>query len=1801
MAQKEGNHYIEEQIINLDIVGNVDDKEIKIIQENFIYYYKEFIATALQKAFDDLVPPDIHLQIDSLDLDLGTLKFEKSGDLAKQIQRKIKDIVERVVRAKIINLRQQAPKSQATGRKQPLSQMGIFEHFLTKGYYPNWAGKETGSVVELLDQLLKKNKKGVVQRIVRLKKNKKVLERLYQQFTVEQLEQIFEALYGSAAQLAYKQIKILKKRFGTASQKAIISAAIDYVLEESSNTKIAEYKEREFARRVLEGVQKRRGTKKTDSKVRAGYEGQYSDLQIIEYFLEYGAIPAWADVGSKTSLQELMNTLLQTKVASLQRLLERHIQTPNFIQRLIFQFSDQQIFQLLAPTPTENITFIKDTLEALSFVSTSRQAIQQRLSATAVRNLVFSEVLEYFFLQKKTKFIKKTVLNNILQRLVVPSKTEHATLVRELYKSVRRRSNRASNLQKDIEATQIDVSKLSKEQLAILNIDVEKLSEEQLKALSIDLSQLSEEQLKALNIDTTKLSKEQLKALSFDLSQLSEEQLKALNIDTTRKPKSTSPSFSSNIRQVLEQLDSKLQQKIQEERQEVRETRRQYKKVQQQFEKLLEKQREGTLSVAQSVQLRQLAQQVEQLEQTLMDLEDEDQPLYIEQVVQQRQQLQNQLRQAQDSEQEKLTRRLANTNKELKKLRANLEKDVQKALQEQEKLREKSGSIAQQQLQRIANRLNKYYRAVKTVLSQLTTDQTETTVFLTNINRALREKISADEKKQLRQERSRLQKQLVELNESIEALQAQEKTIEEALKNSKTLLKQNEGDEEDETISATGTSKLDALIFMLQYGATPWWAEDLPRQSIEELFLEFADKAPQKLLKAFQHIGQYPVVWQRVLNQLSVSAIRTVISKVYPTSSKVIFEQANMLKTIHFAQGFERLKSVDAKLFEWGVIVEYLFTNRQGFNPQDFVKEVILQTARVHLLSPTQLLQMTTNIAKNQKEELGDFIHWNANVSEDRSVAVLERELAAFQRDQKAKEEGTFLDNEQKLELLVEFLSAGRFTERAKALKLTTQKQFEDILIEQIQENKQQTKQVLFNIIRLSHARSFIINNMDESFFWEIVFLLKPKATLTAKRHFKDLKPLVSDKNLVLAKDVLFNVFINNPTAEFKIIDFVRSFVIATQQATGRELLGILTDWKRQLKSRGNSLNSSMLLSILLLEVDALKVEQKQAQDMDLKASLNEQVNFSTKEYTDYSVALVAVLAQETAELQSMEEKNYRYKELKELIEKNQAELSSIEAKLNEGKLDSLEKLELQRKLVQYQARLNWLELHRPPLLRRIEHTIQQLKQSIEVLQEEVNAIERSGTTLEAITPEEEFELSLIERQAQFLEFLEKQNPVAIDLLEPLLEALKEDDQQHALFFRDIQRLAASLREERFRQAITEIMERMLPSITPLEELQRNPELDERQAAILQNFNQQAPVMLWQAWDELETYFKENPEAFTPARMQLQEEIRKAIRRREEQNFRSYVSNLRLMQQNLMRQLDQANSLEALDEVQQQIEVIWEQQRRQVEELLSVARDDKARNDYKRLKRNIEHVFVRIQNTRIRRANAIRSNQENDPKALLTSQIAEVEILEEELNQIVIEIEDKEDPKPKPQQPPKRKRAKEAPKPKPIEEPLQVYNAGMVLLAPYISRLFSMLGYYKKREWVDINAQYKAIHILQYLVTGKTEAPENELILNKVMCGFPVAEPVPFGIEFEPQELQFAESLLVGVIKNWPKMNKLVPNSLRGSFLIREGTLKESEAKWELKVQKRPFDILLKTIPWGYNFLRFPWNDYFITVEWKLL
>jgi hypothetical protein len=170
---------------------------------------------------------------------------------------------------------------------------------------------------------------------------------------------------------------------------------------------------------------------------------------------------------------------------------------------------------------------------------------------------------------------------------------------------------------------------------------------------------------------------------------------------------------------------------------------------------------------------------------------------------------------------------------------------------------------------------------------------------------------------------------------------------------------------------------------------------------------------------------------------------------------------------------------------------------------------------------------------------------------------------------------------------------------------------------------------------------------------------------------------------------------------------------------------------------------------------------------------------------------------------------------------------------------------------------------------------------------------------------------------------------------------------------------------------------------------------------------------------------------------------------------------------------------------------------------------------------------------------------------------------------------------------------------KPVVEPLYIRNAGMVILWPYYNRLFTMLKYIEKNAFVSEQAQFKAAHILQYVVAKRTETPENEMVLNKILCGIPLEMPIPLSMEFSEDELNIAESLLQGAINNWARMKTMAPDALRGTFLNREGSILEEADRWKLKVEKGTFDMLLKTITWGFSLIKFPWMGKPLYVEWN--
>lgn len=166
-----------------------------------------------------------------------------------------------------------------------------------------------------------------------------------------------------------------------------------------------------------------------------------------------------------------------------------------------------------------------------------------------------------------------------------------------------------------------------------------------------------------------------------------------------------------------------------------------------------------------------------------------------------------------------------------------------------------------------------------------------------------------------------------------------------------------------------------------------------------------------------------------------------------------------------------------------------------------------------------------------------------------------------------------------------------------------------------------------------------------------------------------------------------------------------------------------------------------------------------------------------------------------------------------------------------------------------------------------------------------------------------------------------------------------------------------------------------------------------------------------------------------------------------------------------------------------------------------------------------------------------------------------------------------------------------------IKEGNYIDNAGMILLHPFLPRLFEGLGI---AEDSRILQPEKALALLHYLATGSTKTPEYELVLPKTLCNIPLSIPIPSEIEITSAETDEATALLDAVIKHWEALRNTSQDGLRGTFLLRPGKLSlKNDGDWLLQVEPRTFDILLDQLPWGITMVKLPWMEKMIWVEWR--
>jgi hypothetical protein len=163
---------------------------------------------------------------------------------------------------------------------------------------------------------------------------------------------------------------------------------------------------------------------------------------------------------------------------------------------------------------------------------------------------------------------------------------------------------------------------------------------------------------------------------------------------------------------------------------------------------------------------------------------------------------------------------------------------------------------------------------------------------------------------------------------------------------------------------------------------------------------------------------------------------------------------------------------------------------------------------------------------------------------------------------------------------------------------------------------------------------------------------------------------------------------------------------------------------------------------------------------------------------------------------------------------------------------------------------------------------------------------------------------------------------------------------------------------------------------------------------------------------------------------------------------------------------------------------------------------------------------------------------------------------------------------------------------------IYITNAGLILLHPFLPALFGNLKLVEENAWKDTASKQKAALAMEFLVTGKDETEEFDLVLNKILCGIENDEIVPTAIKLNEETKTECENLLKSVITHWDVLKNTSIDGLREAFMQRNGKLSVVDDGWLMQVEQKSIDVLLNHLPWGIGIIKLPWMNEMLYVEW---
>ncbi|RQV03591.1 hypothetical protein DF039_34660 [Burkholderia cenocepacia] len=166
-----------------------------------------------------------------------------------------------------------------------------------------------------------------------------------------------------------------------------------------------------------------------------------------------------------------------------------------------------------------------------------------------------------------------------------------------------------------------------------------------------------------------------------------------------------------------------------------------------------------------------------------------------------------------------------------------------------------------------------------------------------------------------------------------------------------------------------------------------------------------------------------------------------------------------------------------------------------------------------------------------------------------------------------------------------------------------------------------------------------------------------------------------------------------------------------------------------------------------------------------------------------------------------------------------------------------------------------------------------------------------------------------------------------------------------------------------------------------------------------------------------------------------------------------------------------------------------------------------------------------------------------------------------------------------------------------LATPWRVPNAGVVLLWPFLPRLFDSLGLLDDGRFVDEGARWQAVGCLDWLAWGEPELAEWRMPASRLLCGLPWDGP--FESHPIPGEWQIQlDAWLTGRFAGVAHLSRCRAGDLRAFFLQRAGTLVEVDDRLTLMLEPDAADVMLQAVPWPLTSVALPWLASPLAIRW---